>query len=282
MGALLIAGIATIVAGLGAITFGISIKEFGFGATLITVGAIGACTGMIMIGLAVVVGELKNIARRLAPRAPAEPRSRPVLAAPSALPARSPPPAESGFLFSRDEPAFEQEPESVEAAAPLVSPMPPISPIPRQDERGRPALAPVAEPVPEAVPLPSPPPPPKSPRNPLFSSRRERERAQLRAAEPAPAEERAAPAPETFAPPSPFDNAWPKPDRPPMRRGSRTPVAFKEAPAEYPAVTVVKSGVVDGMAYSLFSDGSIEAQMPEGMMRFGSIEELRTHLDQRT
>ena len=46
-------------------------------------------------------------------------------------------------------------------------------------------------------------------------------------------------------------------------------------------VTVLKSGVVDGMAYSLYSDGSIEAQMPEGMMRFASIDELRTHLDQR-
>jgi hypothetical protein len=40
-------------------------------------------------------------------------------------------------------------------------------------------------------------------------------------------------------------------------------------------------GVVDGMAYSLYSDGSIEAQMPEGMMRFASIDELRAHLDHR-
>ena len=48
------------------------------------------------------------------------------------------------------------------------------------------------------------------------------------------------------------------------------------------AVTVLKSGVVDGMAYSLYSDGSIEAQMPEGMMRFASIDELRAHLDQRS
>ena len=46
-------------------------------------------------------------------------------------------------------------------------------------------------------------------------------------------------------------------------------------------MTVLKSGVVDGMAYSLYSDGSIEAQMPEGMMRFASIDELRSHLDQR-
>jgi hypothetical protein len=49
-----------------------------------------------------------------------------------------------------------------------------------------------------------------------------------------------------------------------------------------PAVTVLKSGVVDGMSYSLYSDGSIEAQMPEGMMRFASIDELRAHLDQRS
>ena len=46
-------------------------------------------------------------------------------------------------------------------------------------------------------------------------------------------------------------------------------------------VTVVKSGVVDTMAYSLYSDGSIEAQLPEGTVRFESIEELRAHLDQR-
>ena len=59
----------------------------------------------------------------------------------------------------------------------------------------------------------------------------------------------------------------------------------REAPApaaEADAVTVLKSGVVDGMAYSLYSDGSIEAQMPEGMMRFASIDELRSHLDHRS
>jgi hypothetical protein len=58
--------------------------------------------------------------------------------------------------------------------------------------------------------------------------------------------------------------------------------ARRDAPAAPESdVTVLKSGVVDGMAYSLYSDGSIEAQMPEGMMRFTSIDELRDHLDQR-
>jgi hypothetical protein len=103
-------------------------------------------------------------------------------------------------------------------------------------------------------------------------------------------------------PPASFEEAWPKPERartvdaPPLPRRDRAPSTFAEAGAgaaapdrqppaarddEQPAITVLKSGVVDGMAYSLYSDGSIEAQMPEGMMRFASIDELRTHLDQR-
>jgi hypothetical protein len=45
-------------------------------------------------------------------------------------------------------------------------------------------------------------------------------------------------------------------------------------------VSILKSGVVDGMAYTLYSDGSIEAQLPQGRLRFGSIAELRNHLEQ--
>ncbi len=44
--------------------------------------------------------------------------------------------------------------------------------------------------------------------------------------------------------------------------------------------SVLKSGVVDGMAYTLYSDGSIEAQLPQGTLRFGSIAELRHHIEQ--
>jgi len=50
-----------------------------------------------------------------------------------------------------------------------------------------------------------------------------------------------------------------------------------EAPA---TVSILKSGVVDGMAYTLYSDGSIEAQLPQGTLRFGSISELRNHIEQ--
>ncbi|MFZ2075950.1 MAG: hypothetical protein WAV38_04705 [Xanthobacteraceae bacterium] len=34
------------------------------------------------------------------------------------------------------------------------------------------------------------------------------------------------------------------------------------------------------LAYALYSDGSIEAQLPEGTLRFGSITELRNHIEQ--
>jgi len=50
------------------------------------------------------------------------------------------------------------------------------------------------------------------------------------------------------------------------------------APAGEPAA-ILKSGVVDGMAYTLYADGSIEAKLPHGTVRFGSIAELRAHIE---
>lgn len=42
--------------------------------------------------------------------------------------------------------------------------------------------------------------------------------------------------------------------------------------------TVVRSGIIGGMAYTLYSDRSIEAELPAGTVRFGSIEELQEHV----
>jgi hypothetical protein len=44
-------------------------------------------------------------------------------------------------------------------------------------------------------------------------------------------------------------------------------------------VSILKSGVVEGMAYTLYSDGSIEAKLPQGTLRFGSITALRNHIE---
>jgi hypothetical protein len=279
---LLIAGIAVLAAGLLTVALGIPVKEFSFGNTLILAGAVAACTGVILLGLAVVVRELQNIARRLGPANPAiagrakgEPQ----------LPAVS------------DQPA----PENLEGAEPASKQPASASPAPWQEEagtrdraRGRGDSAPDAPPEPAAT---------KPRRNLLFSSssRKERERtaspADAAAADPIPAPPVAPPPPKEAAPAS-FEDAWPQSDRArsDALRRPRTPSTFAEPNAAAPAperpapavqseepapVTVLKSGVVDGMAYSLYSDGSIEAQMPEGMMRFASIDELRSHLDQR-
>jgi hypothetical protein len=44
-------------------------------------------------------------------------------------------------------------------------------------------------------------------------------------------------------------------------------------------VAILKSGVVDGMGYTLYVDGSIEAELPQGTLHFASINELRSHLE---
>jgi hypothetical protein len=62
------------------------------------------------------------------------------------------------------------------------------------------------------------------------------------------------------------------------------PPHIAQSPVADPAagtnlVTILKSGVVEGMAYTLYSDGSIEAQLPQGTLRFGSIAALRSHIE---
>ena len=267
---LLGAGVALLLAGLGALGYGILYKEFGFGNTLVVAGAVAGCSGFLMFGLWTVARELQNIAQRLASGAAASayPAFPPE---PSLAPSIAPPPA---------------PPRPAETAAADIGAAPPWV-----EGRGDAPPPPVETP-----------PAPKPRRNLLFTStsRKERERAAARASEPLapdllsadlrpnpPAMD--APPMEPMAPPPSFEDAWPKSERP--RRPPRNaapdvsppvpPVPPAPARDDAPPVTVLKSGVVDGMAYSLYSDGSIEAQMPEGMMRFASIDELRAHLDQR-
>lgn len=41
---------------------------------------------------------------------------------------------------------------------------------------------------------------------------------------------------------------------------------------------VLKAGVIEGMAYTLYSDGSVDAELPEGTRHFASIAEWRSYL----
>ena len=65
-----------------------------------------------------------------------------------------------------------------------------------------------------------------------------------------------------------------------FREPAPEPRPVAPAPEAPTTVSILKSGVVDGMAYTLYSDGSIEAQLPQGTLRFGSITELRNHIEQ--
>jgi len=281
----MVVGIGTLLAGLAAIAYGI-LLDFSLGNSLIVAGTVAACTGLLLLALSVVVTELKIIARQLAdPQKAADARVRAGL--PGTVQAQ--PALDDDYPFAQDEAA---PGHSRHAAPPAV---PQGSPPPWHDESTPELpLAPVA-------------PAPKPKRNLLFESnlRKDRERTAPRVEPPVTSDAQLSPPVpprviEAGEAPSPatFDDAWPKleraaerasdraADRP--RRSARTSnhtanngSAAPPRPEEPPVITVLKSGVVDGMAYSLYSDGSIEAQMPEGMMRFASIDELRAHLDHR-
>jgi hypothetical protein len=102
-----------------------------------------------------------------------------------------------------------------------------------------------------------------------------------------------------------FDAMWPaepKPAKEPYKEPSKSPVgsetkheaaaspgrrAYSDEPMQRPAsephgVAILKSGVVDGMGYTLYVDGSIEAELPQGTLRFSSINELRSHLEKNS
>jgi len=102
----------------------------------------------------------------------------------------------------------------------------------------------------------------------------------------------ARPAPQTEN----FDTVWPSDAPPPRSREPELPVERTAAAEVVPPVeqrraepepaptgqrsaAILKSGVVDGMAYTLYADGSIEAKLPHGTVRFGSIAELRAHIE---
>jgi hypothetical protein len=257
---------------------------------MILAGAIVACTGVLMIAIWSAVRELKKVVRQLAPGITAASNAASMQAS---GPLTSPGIAteeDGDFLFGGGQSAATAA-NAERSAQSETLPHSSWLEQPEARDRGAVQSQELTEPNPTAKPR----------RNLLFAStsRRERERAQGRMSESSlgdfspgtPLASSQEPAREGSAetPPAQSEDVWAAPGRgrssepSSQRRSGRgpspsQPVGRTEDP---PAVTVLKSGVVDGMAYSLYSDGSIEAQMPEGMMRFASIDELRAHLDQR-
>jgi len=270
---LMIAGIGAIVAGAAAIWIGVPVKEFSFGNTMILAGTGAICSGLLLIALALVVRELKLIRKRLNAVARDDVADRdvevPLLPAGSIV-GRAGRSVSSRFEAGR--PGFETASHQDDGGQRAQA-------VTHHDQRGAPpeVQPPVAEPAA---------PPPRR-RNLLFSSslrKREREGASSApevSIEPPPVA--AAPAPteaDEGGPHPSFQGAWPGPER--AARPEISASRRRALPADQTTATVVKSGTVDGMAYSLYSDGSIEAQLPEGLMRFETIDQLRAHLDRTT
>jgi hypothetical protein len=246
MVALLIIGLGVLASGLFALVYSIPIKDFSFGNTLIVAGTVAACSGLILVAAAVVVRQLQRIAQRI--EALSVPLARGEAAEPAlAMPSRMAPPA--------PEPPSWPRPETMAlGTVPADAAPEPVAP-----RSAPPSLVPEPVAAPDAG---------KGRRNLLFvSSRRERERSRVASGDPVPPGAYSELKPPAAAPEAPVRQAAAAAPLPPSE-----PV---------PAAVVVKSGAVDGMAYSLYSDGSIEAQLPEGMMRFASISELRAHLERK-
>ena len=270
----IIGGIAVMV-GAATVAFGIPINEFSFGNTLIVSGSTVGTGGLVIIAIAAAVSRLNRIAEAIAQRPEAFPHE-----------ALEPPPEEASGRLPfppRTRPLAPAMPSSFE---------PPLGAESAAEEAAAPALPnPEAPPLPEEAALPLHGEPPPIPPPPSF----------------APPERPSAPPPPlpepAFEPPwrkreaaagSNFDAMWPQqPSRPPPDAHAELepepgPEPAAEAPpppplpppAERPrAVAVLKSGVVDGMGYTLYVDGSIEAELPQGTLRFASIDELRAHLE---
>ncbi|EAQ35389.1 hypothetical protein NB311A_18031 [Nitrobacter sp. Nb-311A] len=266
MSVLLVAGFGVFVTGLVTVAFGISIKEFSFGDTLVVSGAVVSCTGLMMISLSIVVRELRGVADQLGSGAVADQdggvRASGVRA--SLPPDRriddGPPRSDGDRVAS----GLKSDPSATPSA---------LSPRWQAEVVDRDGATVVSAPDAELPAFSDSPSQPKPRRNLLFASMmKERERAVAERPGSAGLSAPAIRAADRDMPGTASSEA----PRPALRADHLSgPADHNGSP-----VTVVRSGVVNGMGYSLYSDGSIDAQLPEGVMRFASIDRLRAHLDQ--
>jgi hypothetical protein len=296
---LFILGILLTAAGIVTIGFGIPINEFNLGNTMIVAGTTAAAAGLILIGLAATVDQLSQIVKALQPRAGARPTLQPqaveqpfpAAARPAPFPVQAALPAAPGPV----PPPMPAAPRAPVFAAPRVEedasePAPP-EPAPSFSaiERLRSSLVRADRKADEAADAEAAPYAPPAQAAPAAANARANP-----AANGAASVETLKKPPLDFLfrsksrepQPEPFDAVWPKRG---TRRSDEQAAAEasidRPSPSEAPGpdetrpAAILKSGVVDGMAYTLYADGSIEAQLPQGTVRFGSIAELRSHIE---
>jgi hypothetical protein len=313
-------GVFAFVAGLAMIGFGIPINEFSFGNTLISAGTTASIGGLIIIAVGIAVGQLRRIAEMLADPAHARlalPAEDPELAAavrktPAVAPALAPapaptagrapyPPRPKDRANERSNERSMERPSDpfAEAAERMGEPLGTSKIGAPMDEDEDQSFAPSLR-NPDEPSLPLDDDISLSPRHPQGAPApaalppgaldRTSDSFDWRVPPPAPG---APSAPPPMRPPSAnFDAMWPaegktegKAAKAPSSAPSASPGAApaRRAEPEKPrTVAILKSGVVDGMGYTLYVDGSIEAELPQGTLRFASINELRSHLEKNS
>jgi hypothetical protein len=73
----------------------------------------------------------------------------------------------------------------------------------------------------------------------------------------------------------------PQPTTQPRPLGSKAK-ATEFRPGGPAIAAILKSGVIDGRPYTLYADGSIVVDLPQGRMKFASAEALRLHIEKKT
>ena len=282
-----------IAAGVALVGFGVSVQDHTFDPTVVTPGVVAIVGGLLLIGLGLALRALQRIERAVALRAAAQgtqlgdvalttgpiaeaariplppvpiSRGQSAAAAPSTPMVKPDDATSRGLIVAPIETnQFVEQSEVILAPKPVV---PPADEPAGESEHGRAAPKKNGATPPRIAP-----------------------RIDVNARTAVASERGAGPA---------FDSLWPKvlprsarvaqpvaaeppaavSSAEPAPAGVETALSAAPAPAAVQPVSVLKSGIVDGMAYTLYSDGSIEAQLPQGKLRFGSITDLRNHIEQ--
>ncbi|MFG1377511.1 hypothetical protein [Xanthobacter autotrophicus] len=259
---LVLLGVLIALAGLVVIALGVVIYQSTFGNSLITTGAVAASGGFVITAMGLVLRQLERLSQQVERAYPSA-----EAAAEGTYPPRVGGRGAQARLSVDD--LVPPEPEAI-SAAPAPAALPPV------ETRERIA------PPPRNAPLPPPAEPDAETADPMLEARRQR--LQRRGEPQSPPQPQpssgvtpppAPPRPRTGYEPPPRPSR-PAPDQPPAPVVPPAPPPRREP--EEPRI--LKSGIVGGMAYTLYSDGSIQADLPDGVVRFASLQELRDHVAQ--
>jgi hypothetical protein len=247
---LLLLGFIAVAAGMFGLGLGIPVRETTFGAAVMVAASVAITGGLILVGLAAAVSELRRTLqhlrlperartadRRMEPRVGGRPAGYPD--AGPVIPTRFDTPETGEGAHGR---AGRQEPQppAADVRRPSASP----------DEI--PAVPPAYDPA-------------------TFAPRRT-----------------PAPGPERLDMIRPSDYRRPENEEPgpqvdaaeEVKSPPLAPAAEAAPSAGIRAARILKTGKINDVAYTLFSDGSIETPTPEGTLRFDSIDDFRKHLEQ--